>query len=436
MAKAGAAVPEEETVVFPDWVMMDRLSRTHWHNGLDAASEAVNGNKTAVQVDMDSGHSFYVSFTLAPPPQGGASYLDLHWPLEDSDKSVSTYGKPAYPYDLVLFHVSIPSRTRHRIVPPDLFVYTAAGPSPSVQQLPLYTKDRRRRFLVSNFTTGILRRQDDGYIVADLILYREKEDTGSYSMRAELCAFNSKSRKWRVFLKDAPRPQDQSNGGRLPALQATHRVLASEGRFLCWVDYFSGIVLADFSDMCPSPTPALHFVPFPGEEEYSAEVRAQKCFGERYRSVSISQGKMRFVHIDNDLHIGWQRGQQPRQKITIWTLNVMDQYPVLSADDADALCCLLRKQAFHGEASMIMVDMNHASLRSCTPYINRQSVDVKDHKCEFFNVPLLPTHAPVQPWSADRLPSGPQSSSTPVQPWLAVRLPSGPQSSWIPREDA
>lgn len=175
---------------------------------------------------------------------------------------------------------------------------------------------------MSNFTTGILRRQGDGYIVADLILYREKEDTGSYSMRAELCAFNSKSRKWRVFLKDAPPPQDQSNGGQFPTLWSTDRVLASEGRFLCWVNYFSGVVLADFSGMCPSP--ALHFVPFPGEEEYTAEVRAEKCFGERYRSVSISQGQMRFVHIDNDLHIGWQRGQQPRQKITIWTLNMMD----------------------------------------------------------------------------------------------------------------
>lgn len=105
---------EEETGVFPDWVMLDRIGRTHCHNGQGAARKAVNGNKTAVQVSMDSGHSFYVSFTLAPPPQVGASYFDLHWPKRRGSASMA----PAYPYvraidkDLVLFHVSIPSKTQ------------------------------------------------------------------------------------------------------------------------------------------------------------------------------------------------------------------------------------------------------------------------------------------------------------------------------------
>jgi len=428
---------EEETGVFPDWVMLDRIGRTHCHNGLGAARKAVNGNTTAVQVGMDSGHSFYVSFTLAPHPQVGASYFDLHWPKRRGSASMA----PAYPYvravdkDLVLFQVSIPSKTQHLDAPPDLFVYTAAGPSPSVEQLPLYTEDRRRPFLMSKFTTGILRRPDNCYIVADLILYREKEDTGNYSMHAEICVFNSKSGIWRPFMKDAPQPQDQSNG-QFFSHWSTDHVLAFDGCFLCWVDYFSGVLLSDFSNM--SSSPVLHFVPFPGEEVYAAEVRAERCFAQRFRSLSISQGKMRFVHIDNELHTGCQ-GQQPLQKITISTLNMMDgnsrfkwephrvinldgllvnpgtprrlpEYPIISAVDPDVLRCLLRKEDFRGEASMIMVDMDRKSVLSCTPYVNQRSLDVKNHKSEFPNTPLLPTvfskyleRPSGMPWENDKL---------------------------------
>ena len=49
------------------------------------------------------------------------------------------------------------------------------------------------------------------------------------------------------------------------------------------------------------------------------------------------------------------------------------------------------KEEFHGEASMVMIDMEHARLQSSTPYINRQSVDEKAHKNEFLYMPLLPT---------------------------------------------
>ncbi|EMS62974.1 hypothetical protein TRIUR3_20937 [Triticum urartu] len=345
--------PEEGTVVILDSVMLDRIGRTHCHNGLGAARKAVKGNKTAVQVDMDSGRSFYVSFTLAAPPQGGASYLDLHWP-ESSAKSVSPFKQPAYPYvraidkDLVLFHVCILSQTRHCAFTTHLFVYTAAGPSPSVQQLPLYHDDGRTMpFLGDKSTTGILRRQEGRYIVADLNLYGKENATGNYYMCAELCIFNSnsRSRMWRLSIQDAPKPQDQSNG-QFPTLWSTDHVLALDGRFMCWVDYFSGVLLSDFCNMRLSRV--LHFVPFPGEEEYTAEL-----------TPSV-----------------------PRR---------LPEYPIITPNNPDVLYCLLRKQEFHGEASMIMVDMNPASPWLCTPYINRRSVHVKDHKSEFSNMPLLPT---------------------------------------------
>nr|XP_045085551.1 uncharacterized protein LOC123493470 [Aegilops tauschii subsp. strangulata] len=89
----------------------------------------------------------------------------------------------------------------------------------------------------------------------------------SSSMRVELCVFISKSRKWTFFLNNAP----QSNGMCFPNLWSTDHVLAFEGRFLCWVDYFSGVMLFDFSG---TRSPVLHFVLFPGGIEYPAEARA------------------------------------------------------------------------------------------------------------------------------------------------------------------
>ncbi|XP_073357772.1 uncharacterized protein [Aegilops tauschii subsp. strangulata] len=215
----------------------------------------------------------------------------------------------------------------------------------------------------------------------------------SSSMRVELCVFISKSRKWTFFLNNAP----QSNGMCFPNLWSTDHVLAFEGRFLCWVDYFSGVMLFDFSG---TRSPVLHFVLFPGGIEYPAEVRVKWCLvcpsararcasstltmtstlaaGEGSSSNSAKKSPLRFEwepHRVIDLERLSADPSVPHQHLT--------EFPIISADDPDVLCYLLRKEEFNGEASMIVVDMNHAHLRSSTLYINRQSVNVKAHKYFF-----------------------------------------------------
>ncbi|KAM3261243.1 hypothetical protein ACQJBY_052108 [Aegilops geniculata] len=431
----------EETAVLPDWAMLDRMGRTRCHKDLDAARLVVSKNKTAARLRIDRGCSCYVSFTLAAPE--GVSYLNLHWPVGEGSDAVYALLRTT-DKDLVLFDIYAPSLIPYKGAPPDLFVYTAAGPSPSVQRLPVYAKDNDRRevrgFLKGKFTTGILRLSEKRYIVADLSV-----------LDGALCVFNSsKTKEWEIIpitpglVHWHPPEQNQSRSGQLPNQWSTDDVLAFDGRFLCWVDYFSGVLLSDFSSTIGSP--ALHFVPFPGEKEYPAEVRVPREFPGRFRNVSISQGKMRFVHIDNDFHETieddwpWRQlperrsqGQQHQgpQKITIWTLNSdkfkwephgvinldclwaqrgyealgirqrLPEFPVVSVYDPDVLCCLLREESFDGKGWMIMVDMKHAYLRSSTPYINRQSYCVKcvdagcaecvAYKNEFPNALLLPT---------------------------------------------
>ncbi|KAF7072237.1 hypothetical protein CFC21_077389 [Triticum aestivum] len=403
MATGGAPKPEEETVVFPDWVMLERIFRKRCLDDLDAAGEAVNKNKTAAPVKIDGVHSCFVSFTLAAPP--GSSYFNLHWPERQGSDRLSAFVR-ATDKNLVLFDISIPDRIRYMDAPPDLFVYTASAPSPSVQQLP---RRSTRRFLAHQFITGILQlKAEHCYIVADLNVHPKKK-----GVWAELCVFNSGANDWRIITEVL--------ADELPDLWWSDDVFAFDGRFLCWVDYFCGVVLCDFSKNVDSQV--LHFVPFPGGIKYPFDARFPRYFPGRFRSASISQGMIRYIHIDNDfhetIHSDWQvmippkrsqrRQQQLPHKITIWTLNSkfewevhckinldclwaqplyrglprrLPEFPVISMDDPGVLCCLLRAKEFGGKERMIMVDMNHADLQSFT------DVNVED---KFSNTTQLPT---------------------------------------------
>ncbi|VAI38264.1 unnamed protein product [Triticum turgidum subsp. durum] len=349
---------------------------------------------------MDGGPFCYVSFTLASPPRR-TSYLNLHWP--EGHGSYDSYGPPAFPCvraadeDLVLFDISTRTTGRYWDAPPDMFVYTATTrPSPSVQRLPPYTIESNTPFLRHIVTTGILRlKGEDRYIVADINVF-----CGKNGMCAQLCVFNSAGvKQWTLSPEmPAPQPQGQSNGGRFPNLWSTDNLLAFAGRFLCCIDYMSGVLLCDF--VIQDLSPVLRFVPFPGKNEYCNEEPVERCFPDRFRSVSISQGMLCFVHVDSDFHgpppARKSRGQQkrPTQEITVWTLDSnkfewklhhvinldsfwaqpgylnlhIDQrlleFPTISLDDPNVLCCLLTEEEFDDDGWIIMVG-NNAHLLSC-----------------------------------------------------------------------
>ena len=188
-----------------------------------------------------------------------------------------------------------------------------------------------------------------------------------------------------------------------------------------------GVLLCDFSENIDSLS--LCFVPFPGGKEYRGKVRVERYFPERFRSVSISQGKICFVHIDNDFHDrvpgrcrrclevrdrkrqGLQ--QQTPKKITSWTLNSefewklhrvinldslwaqdgyrdlhiyqrLPEFPTISLDDPNVLCCLLTEEEFDGDGWNIMVGEN-AHLLSC------ESLGVEHRRNRIPATPLLPS---------------------------------------------
>uniref|UniRef100_A0A8R7QDM2 DUF1618 domain-containing protein n=1 Tax=Triticum urartu TaxID=4572 RepID=A0A8R7QDM2_TRIUA len=163
MATGGAPKPEEETVVFDDWVMLERIFRKRCHDDLDAAAPL------------------------------GSSYFNLHWPERQGSEGLLAFVR-AIDKNLVLFDISIPDRIRYMDAPQDLFVYTASAPPPSVQQLP---RRSTKRFLAHKFTTGILQlKAEHCYIVADLNVHPKKK-----GVSAELCVFNSGANEWRIITK-------------------------------------------------------------------------------------------------------------------------------------------------------------------------------------------------------------------------------------------
>ncbi|KAM0931690.1 hypothetical protein ACQ4PT_000164 [Festuca glaucescens] len=436
--------PEKTTVVFPDWVLVDRSGRIKYYDDGDPVHEdlkkAVGGSTAAVVgVETSSGHSGYFSFTLATPPR--LSCLDLYWPKGSSGFPIDTIYSSLLgaDKDLLLLRIAIPGC--YYQFPQDLFVYTAAGPRPSLMHLPLNTVPAPkvevfRKFFESKFDIGIMRLAGDQshYVVADLVV------SNGDNKIAQLCVFSTASKiriPWRAFIKTLPQPSD---GGQFPICWLTNTVIPLDGRFLCWVDYYSGLLLSDFSQ---TNAPVLRFVPFPGEKYTDDVLRSTqtRCCPDRYRSVSVSQGKLRFVHIDNDFYkrnrididdedtdtdddeddTGHENSDP---KITIWTLNVAEfkweihrklaldkiwaqpmykqerirpgrlpEFPVISVDNPDLVWCLLRQKEFCGKTWMAEVDMEREELRTCTPYVNEQPNCVQDMelKNSFADEPPLPT---------------------------------------------
>ena len=80
MATGGAV---EETVAFPDWVVLDRYGRTYCHDDLDSAREAANEKKTALN--------------SSPAPATAVACPSPSWILQSSLTSISTARWKAQP---------------------------------------------------------------------------------------------------------------------------------------------------------------------------------------------------------------------------------------------------------------------------------------------------------------------------------------------------
>ncbi|KAK3162152.1 hypothetical protein QOZ80_1BG0086090 [Eleusine coracana subsp. coracana] len=396
---------------FTEWVHLLPLGRTFSYADAGAAALAVKDDPTAVEVHTCNKRSGYLSFSLNYVPE--VSYLDLHWPYDPA----SVPGRLcALPYLLSIDENLLLIRIDQYPSDTDLFVYTA-GSLPSVQRLPACDKvidglAGRSKFLQMATDIGILRRGGDenDYVVADLAVSLKasvdmgfRKDSCCYDpepMMAVLCTFAPKTCEWTVKEMRAPQPGGQDE---FPILWTCDGVVPFAGRYLCWVDYYSGILIRDFSD---EDSPCLSYVPFPdgGTKQYSDATRVERNCPESFRRVAVCQDMLHFIHIDDDY---CQVAGGPCETITVWNLKMTDnhnnwdvlhmvrlsdiwsgslwssnelphrrpEFPLMTKDDPNVLSCVLREAKHDGKAWLIMLDMESVTLQCCIPYTTEEIKD-------------------------------------------------------------
>uniref|UniRef100_A0ACD5X122 Uncharacterized protein n=1 Tax=Avena sativa TaxID=4498 RepID=A0ACD5X122_AVESA len=370
----------------PRWALLDRLG--HRDDHADADSGTVASSQTS------AGKKIYMSLRIAAPPATSRLYLRWQYGPTKKDPSFLYPRVVAVHGDAVLFQLISPSPPK-RPRPIDYFVYTARGAArpPSLSLLkPYATKPvSPRQRMVDWKAIGILRPSLNAYAVAEL------STTGDSLVGFELCCLIRSPQmtvdKWKVSRVEVV--DEKGRNPELPSWESDAVVPVGDDRLLCWVDYHKGILLGDVF----AANSAFRFEQLP---RLPAEPRRANHEAvptpDASRSLCASGddgGTVRFVSVDRDPWPGVFR-------VTIWTLRknrdgsmawdkdvgvnaaelwafsgydplprVPPEYPVLSMDDPDTLCFLVREGS--DTVRLVEVDMKRRTVRSVTCYGKEES---------------------------------------------------------------
>lgn len=354
------------------------------------------------------------SLRVADAP--AVSRLYLHWP------SSQEYPRLPEPYVIaahrhsILFKARVPLENQLAcndsfFFPLDFFVYSAFTSPPSLHRLPVcltggmsapedeyfvpYRNTQQRPMYEA--VMGILCHGDKGeFTVADLTEFTFPE--------AELCLLHhrgpgsssSAETEWRVrkvkFPVSRPLPPEVYSW-------TTDAVVAVHNRFLCWIDYYQGILIVDIL-LANNSTSDLFFryIPLPEEALQACRLYPEGDCHDPSRCVSINvAGILKFVCITND--VTRQVYSASHFTVTSWTLSdfyrgkwikdgtlkstefwdlycgkihprMRPSYPLGSFGDPDIIFFLLKEDK--GIFWMIEVNIKEKVLNSSALYINEE----------------------------------------------------------------
>ncbi|KAL6638036.1 hypothetical protein ACP70R_025608 [Stipagrostis hirtigluma subsp. patula] len=284
-----------------------------------------SGNAAAAAVcKTGNGRDISVSLRrLASPPATSCLQLCTDDELFLEPSIVAADG------DLLLIHMSIAVKgLPEEQFPPNFFVYKADPDLPCLCPLPAPRDWKTTMSAVEARYTGIVRRGEDGFVVANLLPRMHFTDLTTMSAVevADLWLYRSATEQWET--RRLAMPHDPDKG----------------------LEELYGILYCD--DVC-SPDPELVFLRFPGIEIWDGINRGIPKW---YRSVSICRGELKFVDVDNgrfrstgdddggggggEFNGSWSSfGDEPFEtdecegSITIWTLN--SEHAGLRVEDGD-----------------------------------------------------------------------------------------------------
>nr|CAB3491142.1 unnamed protein product [Digitaria exilis] len=342
-----------------------------------------------------NGEEISFSFDLVEPP--GISVICLDSP---KDASTQTANVIAALHDVVLIRMYYGSGA-----PIDYYVYKASSDvdasrwRPSLLLLlPAYDDED---IWTSRDNTGIMSWRTKG---KSFDLWSE---IGS-PPAIEAHMFRSGSDEWKVF-KDLQ--VNGANGSSDLQWWKTDVIVPYQGRFLMWVDYYQGIILADMSPQSEGEdvAPSLWYVPFPVDRitKNPEHIDYGRGSPQISRCVCATRDGLKFVSVDHRHTSDWGVGHQDVLKwshtfrITTWSLREHDytwrrdvtmyeeefwdtlhcsgdhlfpratpEYPVVNMDNPDAVCFRLKKEPYNfGDPIwMIEVDMKKKALLAATSY--------------------------------------------------------------------
>ncbi|CAN6243910.1 unnamed protein product [Urochloa humidicola] len=236
-------------------------------NNMVDSDSAVADAQTRAASCTSSGQSFTLSIDLAPPPATSNYYCDWiggalgscssdegrrHRPFPNRDESKNLHVIAAHEDSLLI-----------KMMPPDLhleyryantwdyFLYETGGAArpPSLSLLPGSPRT------LDTADTGVLRRGEGEFLVARLkVIYPESE--GPYDT-AEICVLRPGGSDW--DLKQLPIVHHE--GGKLVTWPELDAAVPVGTRFMCWVDYVSGLFVCDMAK--GSSSHEVKYVPIP-----------------------------------------------------------------------------------------------------------------------------------------------------------------------------
>ncbi|KAL6609608.1 hypothetical protein ACP70R_039577 [Stipagrostis hirtigluma subsp. patula] len=414
---------------FPSWVVFDKYI---YRKDPDSFPED-DAETPSAAARASNGDPILVSFRLLAPPE--ASHLYLHYPPEAEEFNETAV--VAADGDSVLFRVVAPpsgpvdpsfSWCCHT----DYFVCKAGGSSGLSLSGPLppcyvdeWQMAGQGRAVHSHMLRardiGLLRRGEEEFAVADLMML-VPDDTDAAPVEAELFRYRSHagSHQWEIK--------------RLPILscsaglhQWTTDAVIPFDRYLCWIDYYRGILFCDVLN----DDPVLRFAKLPVKPPEGN--RNQLEPGRRHpfvtRSLCVTKcGIMKFVNISRaDGEIASKRKSGSGFTMDSYYLatplsferiqwvidgtvdarhlwrqhlyaklgipHLSPEFPFVSLDKPHIVYAVLREAYGAARNSWVLViDMNRAELLSAIPHNERIEFWKEAASLNFFrNKPVLPS---------------------------------------------
>ncbi|RLM69744.1 uncharacterized protein C2845_PM17G15020 [Panicum miliaceum] len=403
--------PAPEPIVMkpsPRWIILDRFI----HRSSRDADARGDGTASATSYTCTGGPIRASLRVAAAAVFPAVSRLHLHWPdrLDFRGRLSEPWLIAAHAHS-ILFRATVPLGdpvpcNYTHVFPDDLFVYSAFSSPPALHRLPacfvggastphedIYFKPYRRRQqrAMLDEEMGILCHGGDGeFTVVDFT---------DFGPGGELCLLRHRSgsqkkieTEWMV--KSVRFPQGPSGH-----YWVTDAIVPVDGRFLCWVDNYQGILVVDVllagDESSPGPV-QLRYIPLPDEASQSERLDPDGDCPDPARCVRATAGGMiKLVCIDAcpmrrrsdftvrswtlyDINQGrWCKGDD-MGAAEFWGLysgqlslpRVKPEYPLVSLVHPDATCFLLKEA--HGTYWMIEVDMRNKVLKSSARYMREE----------------------------------------------------------------